>query len=284
MPKGNLRSILRTKFRKLGSGLQVEFAELSDCGRVREHNEDFLGHVIPNNAAEAHSHGWLFALADGVGGQEKGEVASRLAVESLLDGFRSNSGGEAHSTLLPRLIQKANTRVCEAGHVVPHATGMATTLVACSLRFDRAVVVHVGDSRCYLIRHGQATALTRDHTIAGEQQLAGILSAKEAQATDARHVLSRCLGAELFVNADISEHLLLPGDVLLQCSDGLHGAVPSSQIAATLGSSRHLSEAAQQLVSIANERDGSDNVSVQIMRIRSVERVGMYRGRPYKLR
>lgn len=284
MPKGNLRSILRTKFRNLASGLQVEFAELSDCGRVREHNEDFLGHVVPNTAAEAHSHGWLFALADGVGGQEKGEVASRLAVESLLDGFRSSSGGEAHSTLLPRLIQKANTRVCEAGHVVPNGAGMATTLVACSLRFDRAVVAHVGDSRCYLIRHGQATVLTRDHTIAGEQRLAGILSAREAQAAEARHVLSRCLGAELFVNADISEHLLLPGDVLLQCSDGLHGAVPSSQIAAALGSSRHLSEAAQQLVSIANERDGSDNVSVQIMRIRSVERVGMYRGRPYKLR
>jgi protein phosphatase len=262
----------------------VEFAQLSDRGCVRENNEDYLAHVAPKTAGEARSHGWLFALADGVGGQQSGEVASRTAVESLIAGFRAANPGEPHSTLLPCLVQTANAHVFEAGHGTnPDGAGMATTLVACALRFDRAVIAHVGDSRCYLVRHGHARALTRDHTVAVEQERAGFLSARQAAATSARHVLSRSLGGDLFVNVDLTEHLLLSGDTLLLCSDGLHGAVTPSEIAAMLGRYHDLAQAAQELVSIAKDRDGSDNVSVQIIRVRSVERVGMYRGRPYRL-
>jgi PPM family protein phosphatase len=266
-------------------GLDLDFAELSDCGRVRDHNEDALGHVVPRTAADARSHGWLFALADGVGGQEQGEVASRAAVDSVIAGFRRAPAGESHVTLLPRLVQAANTQVFEAGHAGdPEGAGMATTLVLCALRFDRAVVAHVGDSRCYLVRHGNAQALTRDHTMAEEQLLSGAQRNRSAAKAAMGHILSRSLGSDLFVSPDVTEHLLLPGDVLVLCSDGLHGAVPLPEMAKIISGSTQLAGAAEELVAIANERDGSDNVSIQLIRVRSVERVGMYRGRPYRIR
>jgi protein phosphatase len=265
--------------------LDLEFAQLTDCGRVRKHNEDYLGYVAPATPEQARRHGWLFALADGVGGQQQGEVASRAAVEKLLAGFREAAVGESPLDLLPRLVQAANTRVHDtAAASGPCGAGMATTVVACVLRFDRAVVAHVGDSRCYLIRHGQARALTRDHTFASEQVRLGLLSAREAREVSTRHVLSRSLGGDLFVAVETSEHILLAGDALLLCSDGLHGSLEASEISAVVSRQPDLKAAAQRLVSIANERDGADNISVQVIRIRSVERVGMYRGRPYRLR
>ncbi len=267
------------------SMLDIEFAQLSDRGRVREQNEDHLGCVLPTTPAQARTHGWLFALADGVGGQQRGEVAARAAVESLLVGFRAAVAGELHAALLPRLVQAANAQIHETGLAAgPSGAAMATTLVACTLRFDRAVVAHVGDSRCYLIRRGQATVLTRDHTFANEQVRLGLLSSREATEASTRHVLSRSLGGELFVSVETSDHQVLMGDVLLLCSDGLHGAVPASEMAHLVAHSTDLNTAAQKLVAIANERDGSDNISVQLIRVRGVERVGMYRGRPYKLR
>jgi len=141
----------------------------------------------------------------------------------------------------------------------------------------------VGDSRCYLIRHGHATALTRDHTVVGQQARLGLISAKAAAVSETRHVLSRSLGQGMFVGVETSDHLLLAGDVLLLCSDGLHGPVPSADVAHMVTRNTDLKAAARELIDAANERDGGDNVSVQLVRIRSVERVGMYRGRPYKL-
>jgi PPM family protein phosphatase len=265
--------------------MDVEFAELSDRGRVREGNEDYFGHVAPEAPQRVRSHGWLFVLADGVGGQDRGEVASRTAVESVIEGFREAAAGEPHSALLGRLVQKANRNVVDAGHSPGGAgAGMATTLVACALRYDRVAVAHVGDSRCYLIRKGQSALLTRDHTVAQEHARLGLLSSDELANAATKHVLSRSLGSELIVAADTSEHQVFVDDVLLLCSDGLHGSVTASEIAAVAGHGGDLRTAAQRLVDIANQRDGSDNISVQLIRVRSVERVGMYRGRPYLLR
>ena len=259
--------------------LDVEFTQLSDPGKVRGHNEDYLGHV------QAGDTGWLFALADGVGGHDKGEVASRTAVESLLAGFREAATGEAHTALLPRLVQTANLQVYDAGRAAsPGGVPMATTIVTCALRYDRAVVAHVGDSRCYLIRHDHATALTRDHTVVADQVRLGILSAKEASEASTRHVLSRSLGADMFVNVDSGDHQLIAGDVLALCSDGLYGSVTPAELAHLVTYGANLETSAQKLVALANQRDGSDNISVQLIRVRGVERTGMYRGRPYKLR
>jgi protein phosphatase len=267
-----------------GETLALEFAQVSEPGRVRAHNEDYLGHARPETPARARSHGWLFALADGVGGHDLGEVASRAAVEHLLAGFREAPAGEPLRTLLPRLVQSANVHVYETGkRAGPGGLAMATTIVACALRHDRAVVAHVGDSRCYLVRQGHARILTRDHTVAGEHARLGIISAGEAEGASTSNLLSRSLGSDLFVKVDIDEHALLPGDVLALCCDGVHRSVQPGDIAAA-AASPDLHAAARELAALADQRDGSDNISVQLIRIRSIERVGMYRGRPYTLR
>jgi protein phosphatase len=246
--------------------LDVEFAERSDTGMQRAHNQDSLGHVIPASPASARSHGWLFVLADGVGGTERGELASRTAVEYLTRGFRQASPAEGLSALLLRLAQEANERIYQTGREhSPGGTSMATTLVACAFRYDRVAVAHAGDSRCYLVRQGQARLLTRDHT-------------------GAQEALSRSLGTDLFVGIETSEIQVYPGDVLLLCCDGLYRSILPSEMAALAAPGADLNLAAQSLVEIANQRDGSDNISVQLIRVRSVERVGMYRGQPYKLR
>jgi protein phosphatase len=265
--------------------LDLEFSELSDPGRVRTRNEDYLGHVVPGSPSQARSHGWLFALADGVGGQRQGEVASRAAVQEALAGFRRAKDEAAHKDVVNQLVQSANARVCESEALSGRSgAGMASTIVVCALRFDRATVAHVGDSRCYLIRTGDAKPITRDHTVAADQERLGVISAEEAAESSARHVLSRSLGMNLFVSVDIDEVQLLAGDVLLLCSDGLHGAVSAAEMADATRRHRGLAAAARELVDRANEQDGSDNISLQLIRIRSVERMGMYRGRPYKLR
>src|SRR5580658_8628346 len=181
--------------------LDLDYCELTDTGVVREHNEDFIGHYQPANPDESRTHGWLFVLADGVGGQDRGEVASQTAVESVIAGFRGAPRGEALTASLPRIVQKANLRVYETGRAAsPGGVNMATTIVVCALRYDRAVIAHVGDSRCYLIRHGIAQQLTRDHTVVADQMRLGILSAREAEESERRHLLSRSLGSDLFVN------------------------------------------------------------------------------------
>lgn len=234
---------------------------------------------------QARSQGWFFALADGVGGHDHGEVASKAAIEDLVAGFQSARAAEPLAPLLVRLVQEANQYVYELGkRASPGGSNMATTVVACALRHDRAVIAHVGDSRCYLVRQRQGKLLTRDHTVAQDQARLGILSAKDAAEVPTRHLLSRSLGMDLFVNVETSEHQILPGDVLVLCCDGLYHSVEASEIAAVAGHGGDLHAAAQRLVALANDRDGSDNISVQLIRVRSVERVGMYRGRPYKLR
>lgn len=267
-----------------GHMLDLEFVARTDVGRVRDHNEDYLGHVSPATPAQVRTHGWLFVLADGVGGQEKGEVASKTAVEAVMGGFHDAKDGESHSAVLQRLVQRANTTVFEAAVTGGRTSaGMATTIVACALRYDRVSVAHVGDSRCYLIRNGKAAQITRDHTVASEQVRLGLVSAQEAADGTTSHILSRALGVELVANVDTDDHQIYPGDVLLLCSDGLHGPVDASEMAAICGNGQDLHQAAERLVALANERGGGDNISVQLIRIRGVERMGMYRGRPYKL-
>src|SRR6202165_2367140 len=267
-----------------GHMLDLEFVERTDVGRVRDHNEDYWGYASPATPAQVRTHGWMFVLADGVGGHEKGEVASKTAVESMVAGFHGAKDGESHSAVLQRLVQQANTSVFEAAVTGGRSSaGMATTIVACALRDDRGSVAPVGDSRCYFIRNGKAAQITRDHTFASEQVRLGLVTAQEAAEGETNHILSRSLGTELVANIDTNDHQIFAGDVLLLCSDGLHGGGDASEMAAIRGHGQDLHLAAEKLVALANDRGGGDNISVQLIRIRGVERMGMYRGRPYKL-
>ena len=264
--------------------LDVQFGQASDFGKVRTNNEDAMGAFIPSSRQVARSHGYLFAVADGVGGMDLGEVASATAIATLTEGFAKAQAGTMLAGLLPRLLQHANAAVHDCT-LAPEYRGkrMATTLVACAMRHDQAIVSHVGDSRCYLVRNGQARQVTQDHTLVNEQRKLGLISASEIADSDSRHVLIRSLGPEMFVSPDTTALTLLAGDVLVLCTDGLHDEMNEKTIAGIVSQNKDIEEIARELVARAVEIDGGDNTTAQVIRIKSVEQVGMYRGRPYRL-
>jgi protein phosphatase len=187
-------------------------------------------------------------------------------------------------SLLPRLIQHANAAVHDCT-LAPEYRGkkMATTLVACALRYDQAIVSHVGDSRCYLVRNGKARQVTQDHTWVNEQRKMGLITASEMAESESRHVLLRSLGPEMFVSPDTTAVTLLAGDILVLSSDGVHDELKETELAAIVSQNKNVDEITRELVARAVEIDGNDNTTAQVIRIRSVEQVGMYRGRPYRL-
>jgi len=264
--------------------LDVVFGQSSDPGKVRTNNEDSMGSFIPNSRHQARSHGYLFAVADGVGGLDLGESASSTAISVLTREFEKSQGGAMLISLLPRLVQHANAAVHDCTLASEfRGKKMATTVVACALRHDQAVVSHVGDSRCYLVRKGMAKQITQDHTWVNEQKKMGLISEKDIAQSESRHVLIRSLGPEMFVSPDTTALTIQSGDVLVLCSDGLHDELPEATIAAIVSQTKSIDEVARELVERAVEIDGNDNTTAQVIRIRSVEQVGMYRGRPYRL-
>jgi protein phosphatase len=264
--------------------LDVAFGQASDPGKIRTNNEDAMGSFIPSSRHQARSHGYLFAIADGVGGMDLGEVASSTAVLTLVEEFEKAQSGAMLISLMPRLVQFANAAVHDRT-LAPEYRGkkMATTVVACALRHDQAIVSHVGDSRCYLVRKGKAKQITQDHTWVNEQRKMGVISADDIATSDARHVLIRSLGPEMFVTPDTTAITVQPGDVLVLCSDGLHDEMPESTLAEIVSQNRNIDEIARELVARGVEIDGNDNTTAQVIRVRSIEQVGMYRGRPYRL-
>lgn len=264
--------------------LEVQFGQATDFGKVRTNNEDAMGSFIPSSRQQARSHGYLFAVADGVGGSDLGEVASATAISVLTEEFGKAQAGTMLPGLLPRLIQHANAAVHDCT-LAPQYRGksMATTLVACALRHDQAIVSHVGDSRCYLVRNGQARQVTQDHTWVNQQRKLGLITAAEVAESESRHVLIRSLGPEMFVAPDTSTLTLQAGDVLVLSSDGVHDEMNEKTLAGIVSQKKDIQEIASELVTRAVEIDGGDNTTAQVIRVTSVEQVGMYRGRPYRL-
>jgi serine/threonine protein phosphatase PrpC len=264
--------------------LDVQFGQATDFGKVRTNNEDAMGSFLPSSRQQSRSRGYLFAVADGVGGLDLGEVASATAISVLTEGFAAAQDGTMLVSLLPRLIQHANAAVHDCT-LAPEYRGkrMATTLVACALRHDQAVVSHVGDSRCYLVRNGQAKQITQDHTLVNEQRKMGLISASEMAQSEARHVLTRSLGPAMFVSPDTTTLTLQAGDVFVLCTDGVHDEVSEKAIAGIASQKKDVEEIAREMVARAVDIDGGDNTTAQVIRVRSVEQVGMYRGRPYRL-
>ena len=264
--------------------LDIQFGQASDFGKVRTNNEDAMGSFIPASRQQARSHGYLFVVADGVGGMDLGEVASATAISVITGEFAKAQAGTMLISLLPRLIQHANAAVHDCT-LAPQYRGkkMATTVVACAVRHDQAIVSNVGDSRCYLIRHGKAKQITQDHTWVNEQRKLGLISAGEMAGSDSRHVLIRSLGPEMFVSADTTAVTLQTDDILVLCTDGLHDEMSERDIASIVSQGKSIDEIARELVARAVELDGGDNTTAQVIRIKSVEQVGMYRGRPYRL-
>ena len=261
--------------------MKVAVGSCTNPGRVRPTNQDSLGDFdSPDGGPDK---GRLLVLADGMGGEAGGEIASRLAVDVVGKMYFKCPSTEP-AAALELSMMAANQAIHAQATASAELHRMGTTCTALVLQGSRAWVAHVGDSRCYLLRHGRAAPLTRDHTLAAEQLRMGLITSREANSAQTSHVLSRSVGAGLFVNVDTTEQQIFANDILLLCSDGLHNSVGSDDIVRLVSPDRPLADSAAALVTLAKERDGGDNISVQLIRIREVERVGMYRGRHYKVR
>lgn len=249
--------------------LDIAFGQASNPGRLRRHNSDSAAAFIPRSAGEAQSLGWLFAIADGQGNKGAAELASARAVHTLLEGFGQARETESLPQLVPRLLQKANEILHHAA-LSPEADAapLSATVVACAIRGCTAVIAHLGDSRCYHIRHGRTQLLTEDHTWVAEQQKLGLMTTAQAEESEMRHRLTRCLGPEPSVDIPCATLRLEPRDVLVLCTNGLYDAMYTDDIARiSTQNPKSPDLIAQELVRYAVEVDGSDNATAQIIRI-----------------
>jgi len=238
---------------------EIEFFQLTDVGCVRVENEDAVGYW-------PHDDGLVFAVADGLGGEAAGEVASSLALEVLGREMERAPGTWSVAKRLRRAVQQANLEIHTKAITVPDLRRMGTTLTASAVVGGTLVAVHVGDCRLLRLRDGTLTQLTKDHSWVGEQVQYGLLSAEAARTHPKRHMLNRCLGRELIVGIDVLTTEVRPGDVLAQLSDGVHALVPESEIAEILRMCPP-EAACQTLVRRGREAGGDDNLSVQVAAI-----------------
>ncbi len=244
----------------IASAWRVEMATLSDAGTERELNEDCCGSLSegPDRA--------VVAVADGVSGNEAGEVASQMAVEVTLRAFREEWPSLPAGQRLYRAVQQANIEVYDRAMVVPELRGMATTLTAAAVEGAVLTVVHVGDSRLYLVRGSGMVQVTKDHTLAAGRARYGLLSRDQARIHADRSVLTRSVGRELIVIRDRITRRLEAGDVLLVCSDGLYNVLGDAEMA-RLVAGRDAAAACRALVGAANERGTPDNVTAAVVRL-----------------
>lgn len=251
----------------------IELTNASDAGCVRANNEDYFLYCEPEDEAELGRRGRLAVVCDGMGGCNGGEVASRLAAEALRDAFLSAQESDPRQVLIEGFRTAQRAIVLEATGD-SSLRGMGTTCSAVIVRGGNLYVGHIGDSRIYLIRGGGIRQLTDDHSLVGRMVREGLLTPEQAEHHEQRNVLTQALGMDSdSVSGDFpAEPLeLLQGDAILLCSDGLHGMVSASEIALALND-QSLRAACQELVALAKVRGGPDNITVQILAIRSVDK------------
>jgi serine/threonine protein phosphatase PrpC len=243
--------------------LTIESAQLTDVGRRRRHNEDYVSYFEPPDPDELARSGRLYIVADGVGGAAAGEVASEYAVKKVLHEYYQSNEPDLGDRL-QAAIHAANQDLCQHIEQRPDLGRMGTTLVAAVIRGNTLTIANVGDSRAYLIRDGEIHQLTRDHSLVGQLVREGSITSQEAKHHPKKNVILRSLGMDPSVSADVFDGQINPGDRLLLCSDGLTRHVEDDEIAKTVIRTQG-NRAVQQLVEMANARGGKDNISVMLL-------------------
>ena len=249
----------------------LEIARATHVGLVRSHNEDSI-------ATDAEI--GLAVLADGMGGYNAGEVASGIATSLILSETREMLGRHAPhevdrvtgspvaAKLLADIIGKANTSIFQSATRQPHYAGMGTTLVVALFRNNQMTIAHIGDSRCYRLRGGKLEQVTRDHSLLQEQIDSGLLTKEAAKRSQNKNLVTRALGIEPEVQTEIHTYAAQQGDIYLICSDGLNDMVEDEDIEMALGAfGVNLPLAAEQLVQMANDNGGRDNISVVLIKV-----------------
>ena len=249
----------------------LQIVSLTDPGRVRGHNEDCV---------ESRPEIGVVVLADGMGGYNAGEVASGMSTSSISAGLAESWTRDALKgldraaamTLSQSVIQaqvvKANAAIYAAAQKDPHCAGMGTTLVACLFYDNFLTVAHVGDSRLYRMRNDVLEQVTRDHSLLQEQIDSGLITKEDARSSHNKNLVTRAVGIDPDVEAEVHSYDVLVNDIFLLCSDGLNDMIEDEEIQMTLiALSSNLELTAQQLVQAANDAGGRDNISVMLVRI-----------------
>jgi PPM family protein phosphatase len=265
-----LKSKLVSKPKKAAAP-KWDYAGLSDVGRTRAHNEDCI--AIKEDLQ-------LVVLADGMGGYQAGEVASKIAVDVVIEEITDSkltekdiaridpeSGTSIAMRRLRAAIEKANNRICTVSRDREELDGMGTTIVAACFYDGRVGIAHVGDSRCYRVREGVLDQLTRDHSLVQDQLEKGLITEDEAENSPQKNLITRALGIDALAEADTQEFRTRPGDTYLLCSDGLSDMISNDEIKAELVSGRSLKDAVSRLVDAANDAGGRDNISAILVTV-----------------
>lgn len=249
----------------MGQVAAISAAFRTDTGLVRGHNEDFVAAFEPANAADQARHGWLYIVADGVGGADAGEVASQYAAERAIHHYLMTDGVASVGERLLESMQSANTDLRALAADRDDRRRMATTMVAAAVHGDRLTIGNVGDSRAYLWRGDTIEQVTKDQSLVARLVEEGAISPEEAATHPHRNIILTSIGSEKRPPIDLYERLLLPGDLLLLCSDGLTRHVADDELRAMLAG-HDPDAAASELVELARQRGGEDNISVVIVR------------------
>jgi len=237
--------------------ITLEAAALTHVGKVRSGNEDAYGQCLDAG---------VFAVCDGMGGAAAGEIASRIAVDTLIERLCSVISPEDRRQALEESIAAANRLVYAQASKDDALRGMGTTLVAVAVQNGHALIGHVGDSRCYLFRKGKLIRETNDHSLVDEQVRMGRMTQEDAERSPLRNVITRAIGTQNSVEAEIADLPLEPGDMLLLCSDGLTREVSETSIAAILRQPGTVDELCQRLIDAANAAGSHDNVTAVLIR------------------
>jgi PPM family protein phosphatase len=253
----------------------IEVSSQSDIGCLRTNNEDSFGYWEPEDDLQFLRKGRLAVVADGMGGYEGGQEASRLAVETLLAAYRDSKGIDPQQALVEAL-QAAHQQIRQYSFAHPALRGMGTTCTAAAIvrgedggaEYGALYYVHVGDTRLYLIRDGQITRVTRDHSYVGRLVESGMISPEEAETHPQRNILTAALGTnpDLIMDSPAQPEPLHPEDVLLICSDGLWGQVRDAEILDAV-ENNNAEQSGRELIRLARERGGPDNITVEILRL-----------------
>lgn len=235
----------------------MRWAQTSDIGLVRASNEDSLC-ISPKTG--------LFAVADGMGGHQAGEVASSMALRLLERELgRRLSGGVPPGEALADSIKEANSAIYELSGRNPEWAGMGTTVTACLKQGEELHVAQVGDSRAYLIRDGVIARLTEDHSLVQEMVKSGGITEEQAFSHPRRNVLTRAVGTEMSLEVDLYRFQAVPGDLILVCTDGLTGYLRPEEILLAISTARDLDQAVQNLLAGALARGGPDNITMILL-------------------
>ena len=240
--------------------LRLAYGILTDVGRKRERNQDNVTSRVPEEADTLEERGALFIVCDGMGGHAAGEVAAELGVRTISDVYFASQGQDV-ITSIAQAVKSANDAIYSLARNHTEYSGMGTTCVTLVIAGGRGYIVNIGDSRAYIIRDGQMRQVTQDHSWVAEQVRIGLLTEEQARVHAHRNVITRSLGTQPNITADLFVETLREGDRVLLCSDGLHGYVEEDAIAQEVITQSSPEVAVKDLIDMANANGGPDNIS-----------------------